>query len=287
MELRQAERKRAYMKMALQGSSGSGKTMSALLLAYGLCGDWQKIAVIDTEAGSSNLYAHLGGYQVLALEPQHTPERYVEAIETCLEAGAEVVIIDSISHCWEYLLEYHGNLQGNSFANWNKVTPRHRAFVDAILHAKAHVIATMRSKTDYALSEKNGKQVPEKVGLKAVQRDGVDYEFTLVFDLDNHHQAKASKDRTSMFADKPEFVIDAQTGKKIQEWCSNGTDLETIKAAIRKCTRVEDLNALYRQYPEYYQSLEQDFKTRKAQLVNHIISPELKSTIHGVNTSRL
>ena len=286
MELRQAERKRAYMKMALQGSSGSGKTMSALVLAEGLCGNLDIVAVIDTEAGSANLYAHLGPYQVLSLEAPHTPERYIEAVTACLQAGMEVIIIDSISHCWEWLLEYHGNLQGNSFANWNKVTPRHRAFIDCILQAKAHVIATMRSKTDYALSEKNGKQVPEKVGLKAVQRDGVDYEFTLVFDLDNHHQAKASKDRTSMFADKPEFVITKATGQKILDWCQVGiSSLEAIKAKIRQATRIEDLNALYRQYPESYQSLEPDFKQRKAELVNHFVSPDLKSTIHGVNAS--
>ncbi|MFZ4560341.1 MAG: AAA family ATPase [Saprospiraceae bacterium] len=282
MFLRTAERKQAFMKMALQGSAGSGKTYSALLLAKGLVSDWSKIAVIDTEMGSSNLYAHLGPFQVLTLEPPHTPERYIEAIQLCLNGGMEAVVIDSISHCWENLLDYHGSLQGNSFANWNKVTPRHRAFVDTILQAKAHIVATMRSKTEYTLSDKNGKQVPEKMGLKAIQRDGVDYEFTLVFDLDNHHQAKASKDRTSLFVQKPEFVIDESTGEQILQWCKQGTSEDEVRSAVYNAGSVDELNALYRQYPTHATRLINDFKERKVQLLNTTPSVNhQKPSTHG------
>ena len=63
MELQKAERKQAVIKMGLQGPSGSGKTYSALLLAYGLVKDWDKVAVIDSENHSADLYAHLGDYQ--------------------------------------------------------------------------------------------------------------------------------------------------------------------------------------------------------------------------------
>ena len=117
MQLRVSSKKQAKIKLALQGCAGSGKTYSALLLAYGLCGDWSKIAIIDSENGSADLYAHLGNYSVLSLQDNFTPETYMEAIGICENAGMEVIIIDSISQCWDNLLEYHANLQGNSFTN--------------------------------------------------------------------------------------------------------------------------------------------------------------------------
>ena len=107
MQLQKASRKKAPIKMSLQGPSGSGKTYSSLLLAYGLCNDWSKIAVIDSENHSSGLYSHLGSYNVLQLSAPYTPEKYVQAIEVCGQAGMQVIIIDSISHEWEYILEAH------------------------------------------------------------------------------------------------------------------------------------------------------------------------------------
>jgi len=206
MRLKKAERKQAKIKLALQGASGSGKTYSALVLANGICKDWSKIAVIDTEHGSANLYAHLGEYNVLSID-DYAPESYIQALETCEKAGMEVIIIDSISHCWDFLLQYHAKLQGNSFANWAKVTPRHAGFIQRMLSSPCHLMATMRVKQDYVISEKDGKMVPQKVGLKSIQRDGVDYEFTIVFDLDLAHNCTASKDRTGLFMGKPEFQI--------------------------------------------------------------------------------
>ena len=219
MQLRQSMRRAAKMRLALAGASGSGKTYSSLLIAYGMTGDWSKIAVIDSENCSADLYAHLGGYQVLTLE-NYAPETYIEAIGICEQAEAEVIIIDSISHCWDYLLDFHANLQGNSFANWAKVTPRQNAFIQRILNSSCHVICTMRSKQEYVLNERNGKMIPEKVGLKAVQRDNVDYEFTIVFDVNMKHYATASKDRTELFAGKPEFPITSQVGTRILDWCN-------------------------------------------------------------------
>jgi len=155
MKLQQAERKQAKIKLGLQGPSGSGKTYSALLLAYGLINDWNKIAIIDTENHSADLYAHLGTYQVLALDKPFTPERYIEAIDVCEQAGMEAIIIDSISHEWEGtggILETHGAMLGNSFTNWAKVTPRHNDFVQRILQPNCHIIATVRSKQEWVLS---------------------------------------------------------------------------------------------------------------------------------------
>src|SRR4051794_1568367 len=147
MELQQASRKHAKIKMALQGPSGSGKTYGALLTAFGLFNDWSKIAVIDTENHSSELYAHLGKYQVLHLDAPFTPERYVEAMKICEKAGIEVIVIDSVSHEWfgaNGILESHALLSGNSFTNWSKLTPRHNAFVQHILQSPVHIIGTIR-----------------------------------------------------------------------------------------------------------------------------------------------
>lgn len=249
MELRKTSRKNVKIKMALQGPSGSGKTMSALLLAQGLTnGNLSKVAIIDTENGSADLYAHLGNYSVLTLENPHSPQRYIEAIDVCIKAGVEVIIIDSTSHCWDYLIDYHASLPGNSFTNWSKITPMQKSFTDKILNCNAHVIATMRVKQDYVLNEKNGKMVPEKVGLKAIQRDEVSYEFSIVLDLDIKHFCIASKDRTQLFDSLPPFKIDENIGTKILNWCSSETSTSNldVKLLITSCTSIEELTHLYK-----------------------------------------
>ena len=264
MQLRQSERKKAKIKMALQGSAGSGKTYSSLLLAQGITnGDFSKIAIIDSENGSADLYAHLGQYNVLTLAPPFTPDNYIKAIDVCEKAGMEVIIIDSISHCWDYLLDYHSSLAGNSFTNWAKIKPLEKAFMDKILQCDVHVIATMRTKQDYVLNQKDGKFIPEKVGLKAVQRDGIDFEFTLVFDIDIKHFAVSSKDRTGLFMGKPEFTINPSTGRKILEWCNSGTNLQSAREKIKNTRNLEELNVLYNQYSNWRELLEYDFKLQR------------------------
>lgn len=275
MNLRQSSKKQAKIKLALQGCAGSGKTYSALLLAHGLCNDWTKIAVIDSENGSADLYAHLGTYNVLNLSENFTPETYIEAIKVCEDAGIEVIIIDSISQCWDYLLEYHANLQGNSFTNWQKVTPRINAFMQKILQSRSHVICTMRCKQDYVLSEKNGKMVPEKVGLKAVMRDGIDYEFTIVFDINMKHQAVASKDRTALFVSKPEFIITPTTGQAILNWCNEGVNMEMIKSKINQAKTIEELTSIYHAYPEWNIQLSSDFTMKRVQLQEAMKQPSI------------
>lgn len=288
MNLRMVSKRQAKIKLALQGCSGSGKTYSALLLAYGLCNDWSKVAIIDSEHGSADLYAHFGNYNVLSLQDNLTPEIYMEAIEVCENAGMQVIIMDSISQCWDTLLEYHAGLQGNSFTNWQKVTPRINAFIQKILNSESHIICTMRCKQDYVLSEKNGKMVPEKVGLKAIMREGIDYEFTTVFDLNMKHQAVASKDRTNLFVGKPEFIITSTTGQMILDWCNEGVNLEMIKMQISKAKTLEELTAIYHQYPEWYQQLASDFMQKKVQLQeetsNQVINYHPNFVRYGSNT---
>ena len=272
MELKKSERNKAKIKMALQGPSGSGKTMSAILLAQGLTnGDLSKVAIIDSEAGSSNLYSHLGGYNVLNLDNPHSPDRYVEAIDICIKAGMEVVILDSISHCWDYLLDYHSNLQGNSFVNWAKIKPMEKKFVDKILQSDIHFIATMRVKQDYVINEKNGKMVPEKVGLKAIQRDEISYEFTIVFDIDSKHYASASKDRTLLFEGKPQFLINTSTGKRILEWCNSTMTKAELQQKIVECMTIKELTDLYNNNLVLAKTVEQDFVNKK-NLLNNLLT---------------
>jgi hypothetical protein len=269
MQLQKAERKQAVIKLALQGPSGSGKTYSSLLLAYGLAGNWDKIAVIDTENNSSHLYSHLGNFNVLNLSEPFSPERYIEAIEICEKAGMKAIIIDSISQEWEGsggIIETHGNMAGNSFTNWNRVTPRHNSFVQKILQSPCHIVATIRSKQDYILTDKNGKMVPEKVGLKGVTRDGMDYEFTVVLDLDIKHQATASKDRTGLFTNPLPFLVSESTGNKIKIWCLGEDLLRNVELQIANAGTVQELRNILIKYPTLRDRLEPLCINRKKEL---------------------
>lgn len=266
MKIRNASKKQSKIKMSLQGPSGSGKTFSSILLAKGLASDLSKVVIIDTESGSADLYSHLGDYQILRLVPPFSPERYIEAIESCEKYGAEVIIIDSISHCWEELLHYHSQLPGNSFTNWGKVTPRQNLFLRKMLSTEAHVIATLRVKTDYVLSEKsNGKVQVEKLGLKSIQRDGVDYEFTVSFEIDMQNNARSIKDRTGLFANQPEFKISSDTGKKICAWCNSGLSTKDISKMISETKNEAELVEIYKNYPDFYHVLQDEFINRKEQ----------------------
>ena len=197
-----ATRVKTKARIGLVGTAGSGKTYSALQLAIGMGG---KIAVIDTEHGSASIYTHLGDYDVATIAPPFTTKKYLDLIA---EAGKEydILIIDSLSHAWAGtggLLEEVDKRggSGNKFAAWRDVTPMHNALIDAMLQSPAHIIATMRSKTEYIIEENDkGKKVPRKIGMAPVQREGLDFEFSLVFDIDQHrHVATASKDRTGLF----------------------------------------------------------------------------------------
>ena len=275
MQITKAERRNVKIKLAIQGPSGSGKTYSSLLLAKGLT-DLNKVCVIDTENGSSNLYAHLGDFHVITLS-KYSPEEYIRAIDMAEAAGMEVIIIDSLSHCWHYLLDFHSKLTGNSFANWSRVTPRHQNLIKRILNSTCHVIANLRVKQDYVLVENDkGKLAPQKVGLKSIQRDGVDYEFTIVFELDSKHMASSSKDRTSLFIGKT-FEIAPETGEEILSWCNSGITVDEVKTKVNSAESMQDLTDLYKSYQAYYPILKREFEGRKLVLQ--------KLTSNGVHTS--
>lgn len=273
MKFAKATRKKCKMKLSLQGPSGSGKTYSALLLAKGITGDLSKVAVIDTENGSSHLYAKLGAYSVLNLEAPFTPEKYIEALQCAIQEGFECVIIDSLSHEWfgtGGILEIHSNMQGNSFTNWSKLTPRHNALIEAIVSSDIHILATLRSKTEYVIQQVNGKNIPEKVGLKSVQRDDTEYEFTISFELNKNFMSTVSKDRTGLFKNQPELVINEQVGKRIIEWCNSedsSHSKDDVKERIMKCDSLSVLNEIYAENPEFRDLFREEFASKQQDLL--------------------
>jgi hypothetical protein len=191
-----------------------------------------KTAVIDTERSSASLYAHLLDFDTLSLEPPYTPERFTEALRAAEEAGYDNAILDSITHEWSGIggcLELADSIgkskyKGNSWSAWNDVTPRHRGFLDSLMKSPLHIIATMRSKTDTAQVEENGRKKVVKLGMKAEQRDGAEYEFTTVLDLvHDGHYATASKDRTGLFTGDPQ-PITPDTGKRLIAWLNSGAE---------------------------------------------------------------
>lgn len=230
MLFKKAERKKAYLKIAITGVSGSGKTYSALQLAQGLGG---KIAMIDTENGSGELYSNLCEYDVAPMAAPFTPSKYVNYIQEAEKAGYNVLIIDSLSHAWSGqggVLEMVDkraatSRTGNSYTAWKDITPEQNKMIEAILQSKMDIIVCMRSKQAYELVQNDkGKMVPMKIGLAPVQRDGLEYEFTVMFDISvEKHIATASKDRTGIFKDWCD-VITPDTGRMIRQWAESGAE---------------------------------------------------------------
>lgn len=267
--LRKATRQKAKIRLGLSAVSGGGKTYSAILISKGLCGDLSKVAIIDTENGSADLYAHMGDFNVITLQPPYPPQKYIDAIKECEKAGMEVIIIDSISHEWDGAggcLDIVEELtkkdpKHNSYTQWRFVTPMHQAFIDAILQSSAHIITTVRRKQDYDMSNQNGKTVVTKVGLKEVTRENFEYELTLNIEMDQLHNATASKDRTGLFIDKPSFVPSEETGRIIKAWCETGVEPPTRKeflAMWQKDVDGYDKDKLMESYNAHRPTIDQD-----------------------------
>jgi hypothetical protein len=230
MQFKRASKQQAKLRLALIGLAGSGKTYSALSVATHLV-PGGKIAVIDTERGSASLYADRFSFDVLDLE-RHGPEDYCEAIEAAEQAGYDVVVIDSLSHAWagrDGALEQVDKIakregKANNFTAWRDVTPKHNRLVDTMLSCRSHLIATIRSKMEYVLEKDDkGKSSVRKVGLAPIQRDGLDYEFTVVGDMNLSHELIVSKSRCSAVGvgdiiDKPGEKL----AKTLRDWLSSG-----------------------------------------------------------------
>ncbi len=270
IQLQKAKRTLAKIKLAIGGVSGSGKTMSSLLLAFGLvkaahpewndeqC--WDKICIIDTENGSASLYVgssvgqyRLGEYFTIPMAPPYDFDSYENSILAAENAGMEVIIVDSLSHLWAGqggALDVQGKIAartGNSYTAWRDVTPKFNHLMDVILQSKSHIICNLRAKQEYTQEKNaNGKTVVKNVGLGFQFREGSEFDFSTVFLLDQDHTANATKDRTGLF-DGKYFMISPETGKEIYAWLSSGAPAPAPKPEIVKvehATSAPDPNAV-------------------------------------------
>lgn len=210
-QFQKAVKSDAKLRFLLEGPSGAGKTYTALRIATGLGGT---IAVIDTERGSASKYADEFEFDVLEL-PSFSPETYMDAITAAEKAGYDIIIIDSLSHAWvgkDGALEMADkeaarSRSGNSFTAWKNVTPVWQRLLDRLISVNAHLIGTMRSKTEYVIEQVSGKNTPRKVGMAPVFRDGGEYEFDVVGEMDIEHRMVVTKTRCRLLdnavIDKP------------------------------------------------------------------------------------
>ncbi|MGV7669113.1 ATP-binding protein [Mycobacterium kansasii] len=232
-----ANREASYARIALSGPSGSGKTYTALTLATA----WSdQVAVIDTERGSASKYVGLNGWRFDTTTPdKFSPLSLVELLGEATGAGYGCVIIDSLSHYWmgaDGMLEQVDRRarNGNNFAGWKELRPEERRMIDALVAYPGHVVVTMRSKTEYVIEEnERGKKVPRKVGMKPEQRDGIEYEFDVVGDLDHDNTLTIVKSRIHTLAKAVIPLPGEDLATEIRDWLSDGTQVPTV-AEIRK-----------------------------------------------------
>lgn len=223
-----ATRRQARARVAIDGPSGAGKTYSALIAAKTLASGG-KVAVIDTERGSASLYADEFNFDVLELT-NFNPANYIKAIKAAEQAGYAVIVIDSLSHAWEGeggVLDMHDDAtkrqkSQNSYTAWKDVTPLHRDLVDAMLQSPLHIVATMRSKMEYVQEKDGDKTVIRKVGLAPIQRAGMEYEFTIVCDMDTDHSLVVSKSRCKPLSDKVVKMPDEKFFSILRDWLNSG-----------------------------------------------------------------
>ena len=239
MPFEKVKREKSKLRLALTGPSGAGKTLSALLLAYGITEDWAKIALIDTEHGRAKFYAsrsdlETGEFLYQEMTAPYSPDKYMNMVREGAEAvGADgVVIIDSFSHAWENeggVLDIKSQIVENTkktdYTAWGEAGKIQNNLVNSILSANCHTIVTMRTKTAYVMEQNDkGKTVPVKVGLAPIQRENTEYEFDIVLNIARNHVASASKDTT--FLDNWSGIITSELGESLREWLDDGVEPE-------------------------------------------------------------
>jgi len=224
LQFKKATKEQARLRLALFGPSGSGKTYSALRIAAGLGGS---IAVIDTERGSASKYADRFEFDVLELETRNITT-YRQAIEAANQAGYNVLIIDSLTHAWQELLAdidkiAKGRYGGNRWSAWSDGTPMQNNLIDTLLTCNCHIIATMRSKTEWAVQQdEKGKVKPVRMGLAPEQGKGIEYEFDMLMEISPDHSAVIIKDRTGKYQDEMIELPDEEFGTALANWLSDG-----------------------------------------------------------------
>lgn len=230
IQFKKATKEQSFLRLGIGGPAGSGKTFSALRIATEMAKlKPGKIAVIDTERGSASKYADIFEFDVLELADDHHPERFIEAIKAAVDAGYLYVIIDSTTHEWtgkNGCLELHDietRKTKNSYTAWNAITPLHNRFFDSILNAKANIIGTVRSKVDHVQEkDSNGKTTIKKVGMASIQREGADYEYDILMEIDVDHFGVITKTRCAALDGKGWKKPGEEIAKILVDWLSSG-----------------------------------------------------------------
>ncbi len=236
-QARQATKQQLKARVALDGPSGSGKTWSSLEWATVLA-DGGRILVVDTEHGSAALYADHFTFETIPWAPPYSPQELADTLKDAARGGYSVVVVDSLSHFWEGeggtldLVDAAAQkAKGNTWAGWKTGTPALRYLIDVVLASPFHVLATMRSKTEWILEKdpRTGKEKPVRVGMAPVMRAGVEYEFTLVADLDLEHRMMITKSRCSALADQ--MIQPGRAGDAAEtflSWLRSGEEAPTV-----------------------------------------------------------
>lgn len=234
IQFQKAVREQVRLRLAIYGPAGAGKTASALRIAHGISG---RIAFIDTENYSASRYAdglnYAGGFVPFSFDvvslTKPTIEHYVEAIQSAENAGYNILIIDSLSHGWQELLEEIDRIaktkyRGNSWSAWSDGTPKQKSLIKTITQSGMHIIATMRSKTEWETGkdEKTGKSKPVRIGLAPEQGKGIEYEFDMLMEINDSHYATIIKDRSGKFQDMEIHCPDEKFGEELAEWLTQG-----------------------------------------------------------------
>lgn len=233
MTFSQANREKSSIRIGIMGPTFSGKTYSALLLARGLVGENGRIALVDCEGGEANLYADVTPFDSLTLEPPYTPEKFIEAIEAAEAAGYGAVILDTISHEWagdggilDDQLSIENKDPKRRWSCWDDLTPRHNRFLNMIIRSPMHIISTMRMKMKYTVDSVDGRSSPRKVGLGPIQRENVEYEFSVLIEMDESHAATIVKDRSKVLGDVGDvFTPSVEMGNALRVWRESGVDI--------------------------------------------------------------
>ena len=249
MAFRKAVKHEAKLRLAIAGPSGSGKTYTALAIAQSFGGS---VAVVDTEHGSASKYADLFGFDVMEMEAPFHPDRFVRAIAEAAQAGYTTIVLDSLTHAWngqggllELVEEATKRMKSpNSYAAWKDVTPIQNRFVEAIVAAPLHVIATMRSKQEYVQDkdERTGKNTVRKVGMAPVQRDGFEYEFDVFLDMDTDNNAIVSKTRCPALTGKVFSKPGADIAGILTQWLRGAPEQAPTPAQPATPTQAQTTN---------------------------------------------
>jgi hypothetical protein len=264
MEIQKIQNDKPRAKVALQGASGSGKSYTALLLAYGLCGAYEKVAVIETDYKSANHYSYFGAFNTLTINAPYKPEKFTDAIDLCERSGMEVVIIDTLSAEWTDI----GGMQERMVEEGTECMHWHQSLLQSIQKSPCHIIAIIRSKECFHLSIRGNRQEVQKVGLDPIQQEGIHYHFHTVLSLDMNHKVKALKDRTSFFEEHSDLVITDDIAALYAKWCAgNSMDVsQDLQERINACNSIKDLLELMYQNDLDHQPTVQAFVSRRTVL---------------------